>query len=315
MTPLAIVHDLPVPPLPSSRLDRRRAARVDAILRDPAAEEARIARETLLRGPDEGAARALERSVSHLLAELRAPDGGDTWMRATQKLDDVLRSDRLELLDRDDVPAPTKRLGMRLLHWVNTAIGSYVVWRRAVAQALEGCTTAHVHDLAAGTGGFARYLAKRPIEGIELRLTSSDIDAGFVALGEEAARKEGAAVTFEVRDALDLSDTRGVDLFVCTQATHHLRPGMVVRMIAHAIASAPRGVLIVDLMRSVFSMVGTGALLAVTAPMPLLLHDGILSVRRSYTPAELTLLARLAGAGSIETHMLGAGHCMLHARR
>jgi hypothetical protein len=51
-----------------------------------------------------------------------------------------------------------------------------------------------------------------------------------------------------------------------------------------------------------------------TAPMPLLVHDGLLSVRRSYTPAELTLLARLAGAGSIETHMLGAGHCMLHAR-
>ncbi len=294
------------------RLDERRRSRVDELIVEERAtvQEISAACARLAEGPDDGAAAAIDRGVAHMLAGLRAAGGSSGALEA---VDDVVRSDELEWLDLEWVPGVAKRAGMKLLHLVNGVTGAYPKWSEVLAEALGPTPTrpAHVHDLAAGTGGFARWLAMHPPHGLELRVTSSDLDPGYVALGERAARREHAAVRFETRDALDLRGIGPVDLFVCTQATHHLGPARVLRMIAQAIAHAPRGIVIVDVYRAAGVALGTGAVLALIA-LPIM-RDGVLSVRRSYTPAELALLARLAGARVVRAEPVGAVHCVLHA--
>jgi SAM-dependent methyltransferase len=320
---LSFMQRLPaVAPL-AGRLDGRRAGRVEALLsaRRAQVRDARQACDAMLeRGADDAARASLDAVAAALLGELRGDERGDGALRrGATRLDAAVRSDGAELLDVGFVPQRVKDFTMRLLHRTNVLAGSYEVWTGAVAAALGDRDDAHVYELAAGTGGYARHLARRQPPGRRVRVTSSDLSPAYVSIGAEAARAEGVSdVTWEVCDALDLRrlrDRGDVDLFLCTQAAHHLSAGQLVQMISQAIHAAPEGLLVIDLLRSATTALGTLALTAVVAPWPVLMYDGFQSVRRAYTPAELSLLARLAGAGRVDARPYGPAWCLLHARR
>ncbi len=321
MTPLAFVQRLPpVAPL-SLRLDRLRAERVDDVLssRRGSTREVLDACRALLDGDDGRASRVIDRNASQLLQELRlTPSSARAIDRGASRADDALRSTTPEILDLDGVPQPLKDFTMRMLHRFNVSLGSYDAWTAAVLDALGDRDGAHVYDLAAGTGGYARHLAKHAPSGRSLRITTSDLRGDYVDLGRRIAEADGVTnVHWEQRDALDLRELRergDVDLFLCTQAVHHLSPGMVVRMISQAIHSAPGGLFIIDIFRSATAALGVATLVTASTPWPVLAWDGVQSVRRAYTPAEFTLLARLAGADRIDARPLGPGWCTLHAR-
>jgi 2-polyprenyl-3-methyl-5-hydroxy-6-metoxy-1,4-benzoquinol methylase len=231
------------------------------------------------------------------------------------RIDALVRSDRLEFLDRDDVPAWGKRLGMRMLARFNQVAGSNKVFRSEIERALGPMSEAHIYDLAAGTGGFGLWLDASPPAEITLRVTSSDLEPEYVDIGRTWAAAANAGVRFEVRDALDLADAGDVDLFLCIQASHHLGAARIVRMVHGAIHQASRGILIIDAYRSAGVALAVGAASCALMPMPMFMHDAMLSVRRSFTPAELALLAHLAGAGEVEAAAVGPAFCMLHAMR
>jgi len=303
--------------LVARRLDRRRAGRIPDLLEreHDAAMRVLEACQVLDRVPDTTAARTVDEEAARLLLSLRGWERlSGPPVRMAERLDRCVYTDMAEILDRERVPTVIKRATMRLLHHVNDRVGSYEQWTRMLGDALGSLAEAHVHDLAAGTGGFATYLARHPPVGRRLELTSSDLDPGYVAIGAERARRAGLEIHFEERNALSLRDARDVDLFVCTQATHHLGPGAVVRMIHQAIHVAPRGLLIIDLYRALSAVIGTTALIAVLAPFPPIVIDGMISVRRGWLPCELELLARIAGAKHIRTRSIGPVHCALHAR-
>lgn len=316
---LGFLHKIPSPSRLAQALDRTRDAHLDDVLTEGRDDVRALlrAREALKQGPDASAAETVDRVASKLLAELRASSSREgAALRAMTLFDRALHTEDEELLDRELLPQPVKDFSMRLLHRVNVVLGSYSVWTDAIVHALGDRRDAHVYDLAAGTGGYARHLVAHPPEGYSLRVTSSDLRSDYVAIGAARAREEGLDVRYEVRDALDLRELRergDVDLFLCTQAVHHLSPGMVVRMIAQCIAAAPRGLVVVDLFRSLTNFVAAGAFVSLAAPFPVLVYDGLVSVRRSYTPAELSLLAHLAGAHHVESRTWGPAYCLLHA--
>lgn len=299
------------------RLDEARMARMEALLAEDAAEVREVAAACHALGqeprPPEADLQIIDQVSDRLLSALRqgtATEG--PWLRRLHDLDERVRSQALEILDRDGVPDGLKRFSMRTLDWLNFGLGAYPLWAHAVRRALGPRTAAHVYDLAAGTGGFMRYLAKHPPAGYRLRLTSSDLRPDYVDLGAAAARD--GRVHFEVRDATDLRGLADVDLFICTQAAHHLTPGQVVRTLAQAIALAPCGILIIDVHRSLAVALTASIGTAMLLPFSILILDSFQSVRRGYTPGELALLARLAGAHRVEAHPWGAAYAFLHAR-
>jgi SAM-dependent methyltransferase len=298
-------------------LDEARARRMETLLADHAAEVREVTAACLALAreprPPEAELQIIDQVAERLLGALRqgtATEG--SWLRRLHDLDERVRSPKLEILDRDEVPEAFKRFNMRTLDWLNQSLGAHALWAHAVKQALGPRSTAHVYDLAAGMGGFMRYLAAHPPAGYHLRLTSSDVRPDYVDTG--AARQRDGQVQFEARDATDLRGLHDVDLFVCTQATHHLTPGQVVRTLAQAVTLAPLGILVIDVMRSLAVALAASMVTAVVLPFSVLILDGFQSVRRGYTPGELALFARLAGARHIEAHTWGAAYSFLHAR-
>ena len=318
---LGFVQRLPPADPLSLRLDRARARRVDDVLssRRGTVREVLDACDALLASPDTRAAKTVDAYAAQLLAELRrTPASAGAIDQGVARIDAALRSAGPEILDVEGVPQRLKDFTMRLLHAVNVSLGSYDVWTRAALEALGDRDDAHLYDLAAGTGGYARHLRRHMPAGRRLRVTSSDLSPAYVALGRrEAERAHITDVAWEERYALDLSALRernDVDLFLCTQAVHHLSPGQAVRMISQAIHTAPGGILVVDIFRGAVTALGSLALISLATPWPVIVYDGFQSVRRAYTPAEFTLLARLAGAASVEAKAYGPAWCTLHAR-
>lgn len=317
---LGFIYRLPPLGRVALALDRAREDSLDALLssRRGTARDAAVALDALREDPHDALSRRrLDGAARALLTELRSPRRDDrAWARAAAAIDGVVRSEREELLDGALLPEPVKTVSMTMLHAANTVLGSYPVWRDAIGVALRGAREAHVVDLAAGTGGFGRYLVRHPVPGCAMTVTTTDLRPEYVAAGER--RAEGLPLRHAVCDALDQRPLRaagGCDLLCCFQAVHHLGPGMLLQMMSESLATATRGLLIVDLARSAFNVAAVGAAVSVIAPNPVLVYDGMLSVRRSYSTSELTLLARLAGAREVTARAFGPGHALAHLRR
>ncbi len=304
-------------------LDAHRASRVQGLLEAHPfiVELVQTQLQRLLQGPEPEAQRLIACYARVLLGELRREPIADPLLALAARCDAVVRSERGELLDRAWIPALVKRLEMVLLDRVNRNLGSYDTWAGEVVESLAGLASAHVMDLAAGSGGFALHVAKHPPDGTALRWTVTDREPAYVRLGRQQGRKLGVPIDFDVRDALDLRDLQAlsgpgrVDLFICTQSTHHLTPGQLVRLFSQAMAAAEHGILVVDLFRSAVNVLGAALATTLTAPFLPLQLDGMQSIRRSYTPAELSLLARLAGASQVTARTVAPAFAVLHASR
>jgi hypothetical protein len=146
-------------------------------------------------------------------------------------------------------------------------------------------------ESAAGSGDSARSMCKRVgRDGIQLRLTLLD------RVGTHLP-ESGRAV---VADALDLpfSDS-AFDLIGCTLFAHHLGPSEVIRFVNEGLRVARIAVLINDLVRGPFEL----ALAYATTPLHrsrLSRHDGIASVRQSYTLHEMDDLLHRTSAKKVE---------------
>lgn len=310
MHPLHLARHLP-PSLSAPialRLDASRTARIDALLAEHPLhlDLLREALATLRQGPDREAETTIERYAGSLLSALRGDEG---W---AARLDRALASTGGEIMDQSWTPDAVKQREMALLDTLNRHMGSYAAWTRAV-RGIVGAAPAHIVDLAAGSGGFLRHVARHE-KMPQWRLTSTDLEALYVEQGRILARDENLDVRFAVQDALQLQSLADADLFVCTQSTHHLSPGMLVRLMAQAIGVAERGLLVIDLLRSAAHVAGALLVTSLVEPYPPLLADGMQSVRRAYLPSELRLLARLSGASRIDTQTVAPAFAVLHVR-
>jgi len=250
-------------------------------------------------------------SIDRIDAIARATLGALRSRGPFETLDTWVRTDAAEILDAPDIDPEVRAEALRRLEALNEESGAHALFAGALEAALDDRPAPHVYEVAAGTGGFARRAGPglrdaRP----ELRWTVSDLDAG----GLETGAEDPSWLRKEARDAVALGDISGVDLFLCVQAAHHLSPGMVVRFLARA-SRAPLGALILDVHRGGVVAGVAGVVGAALGQNRIVALDGMRSARRAYTPAELALLARLAGARVVRAGPLGPAYAVLHAVR
>ena len=89
--------------------------------------------------------------------------------------------------------------------------------------------------------------------------------------------------------------TGGVDFVVSSLFLHHFAPGAAVELLRSAAAVARRSVIMSDLVRGRLPWLAFKLVQPAFARQALTRHDGALSIRRAYTPAELRELAAAAG--------------------
>lgn len=124
----------------------------------------------------------------------------------------------------------------------------------------------------------------------------------------EFARRQAAAdpdVRVETADALALPYADGAfDLALCSTALHHFDArDQVLRVLREMDRVAAIGGIVNDLRRSRPALMGANLLAAtVWRTHPVTRHDGPLSVRRAFTPAELDEIARAADLPGARVH-------------
>jgi ubiquinone/menaquinone biosynthesis C-methylase UbiE len=224
-------------------------------------------------------------------------------------------TDEREYLDDPTLERARRVRILACLDAVNTTLGIYEAFLRAMRPILSEERPTRILDLAAGHGGFAieaaRVARKR---GLPLEITASDLRPEYLALGREVAEREGLGVRFAVQDALDLSNlARGeYDVILCTQTLHHFSPASVARMFREAARAAGRGVVFIDGCRSVLHGVAVPTLGGLRYGDAGFAHDARVSFRRFFVPEELRLLTTLGPEGdAVEAKWMRPMHCLV----
>lgn len=284
------------------------AARMDAGDRDAAVAYGELAERALADMRREVQRQARSLGMPEHLAALAHDRFGDT--RESEYLDD---------------PSLDRELRVKLLSTLdslNSMLGTYDAFLRAMQPLLEPGRPVRVLDLAAGHGGFAvaaTRIARR--RGLPIEVTATDIKPEYLAIGEAVAAREGLPVRFAVQDALDLSNVpRGeYDVVMCTQSLHHFSASMIARMFREAASVAGTGVLFIDGCRSVMHGLLVPVLGALRYRDRYFAHDAWVSFRRFFAPEELGLIAGLGPegdvSGTLEAKWMRPAHCLLRWRK
>jgi methyltransferase family protein len=144
-------------------------------------------------------------------------------------------------------------------------------------------------DIPAAIG---RWASNRQID---LRLWGLDLSARHLALAQREYSPEQPA-GFIQADALHIPfKAASVDYFISCLFLHHLTPEQVITFLARTFSLARRGIIVSDIVRGRLPLIAFKLGQPVFARSFLTRHDGVVSIRRAYTPAELQQLAQMAG--------------------
>jgi ubiquinone/menaquinone biosynthesis C-methylase UbiE len=227
--------------------------------------------------------------------------GGFSALR--HRLDRWVRTDTLEVIDRDDMSGKIKISVVQALHHVNVVLRSYGVFTRVVRPHVEAVFNEHqrpveILELGSGSCEFALHLAKGAKKGFPIKITGSDHVPAFVEAGNEKAKKRGLDVEFKMIDARAMShiETGSYDLVIITQAIHHFTPGELATVMAESRRIARRAFISIDGSREFITcfLLGCIATAATVLGGKHPAYDAYMSARKLYPDAELDLLARIA---------------------
>jgi predicted nicotinamide N-methyase len=202
-----------------------------------------------------------------------------------------------ELLDHPDADPQTVETSLYHIARSNRWFGGWWAVRRGLSRVLAGVpegTTLTLLDVGTGTGD----LPCRAVEWARRRgITLVPIGVERHRTAARLARDNGVATLIGCAGALPVGPRR-VDLVLASQLVHHLTPAATVDFLVAANRMARVGVVVADLRRSLLAVTGfwIGARLfrfdkATRA-------DGITSVRRGFSRAELTGLLQRAGVSA-----------------
>jgi len=201
------------------------------------------------------------------------------------------RSSELELLDGAELDPVELRINLREMAMLNRLPGGVGTSVRTVLSALDGRPDASVLDIGAGSGDFARLLARR--RAVRLLVGDSRQEVLDVARATLARTRDVEFLEADVT-ALPLPDS-SVDVVHASLLLHHLEPSAVVEALREMRRVARQAVVVNDLRR------GRLAYLMAIAPVFAFTRgrytraDGPASARRAYTLHELDSLAAAAG--------------------
>ncbi|MBW3612904.1 MAG: methyltransferase domain-containing protein [Chloroflexi bacterium] len=200
------------------------------------------------------------------------------------------RSDSPELLDTGSVVGRELRTNLADLARLNRLPGG------------AGASVDAIRRLA-GT--------RRDVTVLDVGSGAGDLPLAFAARGWRVVGLEGdpavAAVASAITDGVDRVrivtgdamalpfDDASVDVAHSSLLLHHLDPARAVRALTQMARVARLGVVINDLRRGVLPLLAVGVAVAALGRCRTTRHDGLLSVRRSYTPAELDALLSASG--------------------
>jgi trans-aconitate methyltransferase len=163
-----------------------------------------------------------------------------------------------------------------------------------------------VADLGYGQGGMLRRIHRwATARGLKPRLTGVDLNPHCRTLAMQRTPAD-MAIAWHQGDLFDWAPERPPHAIVSALFAHHLPTADVVRLLAWQEATATHGWFVNDLHRHPLAWGGFSAMAATLRWHPCVRHDGALSVRRAFVPADWRAMladVRIEGA-TIRWHPL-----------
>ena len=209
-------------------------------------------------------------------------------------------ADTLEIIDGPHpVPFAEMACCMMDIARVNGLFGGRMVTMIHVKRmlgALPADRPITVLDVGTGAGDIPRAVvrwARRA--GRRIRVLALDRDAATLQIAAQVVRGY-PEITFVRGDALSLPIRPGsVDLTISAMTLHHLEPDAGVRYLSEMDGSARLGIVVNDLVRTRVAHAVVWLITRFITRSAISRHDGPLSVRRAYTPREVSGLCEKAG--------------------
>jgi SAM-dependent methyltransferase len=208
------------------------------------------------------------------------------------------RQDAEEWIDHPDTAPHDICETLRDQAWVNRWLGGANAVLSHARPVLRTCSAnpIRVLDLACGGADISRWIAD------ETRRLGKNVDIIALDRSESVLQYARGAcsnyreISFVRADALAPPlASAGFDLVILATCLHHLQPGEAVSLLRIANELSRGTVVAADLVRSPLASGAFEVLARLFRFRPVSIHDGAISVRRSYTPPELATLARKAG--------------------
>jgi len=205
---------------------------------------------------------------------------------------------RSELMDELDAPAAELTQSLSDIARLNRIGGTQTI-RRHVAPFLARLRpgeTLRILDIGTGAADIPLALATwARRRGRRVRVTALEMHPTIWRHAAHAA-KDTPEVRIVAADGLAPPiRPRSVDVALCSLVLHHLPEEAVVALLRQLAALVRLGFVISDFRRGRLAWAAVWIVTRATACGRIARHDGPLSVRRAYTPAELTRLAERAG--------------------
>jgi 2-polyprenyl-3-methyl-5-hydroxy-6-metoxy-1,4-benzoquinol methylase len=202
-----------------------------------------------------------------------------------------------ELLDLPGFDPVLARQGYRFMAFVNRLFGGVRTVRQFVAKEAGRTPAPHrplrVLDIGAGVCDIPIAVARwARRQGIDVRFTCLEISPHAPAIARRKIERAELTDRVQLRqeDAFAHQPDQPYDCAVGSMFFHHLKEDQILAMVGHLRGFVRRSVLVNDLGRNWPDYLGAWLL---TLPLPRgVRHDALLSVRRSFTPAELETLLR-----------------------
>jgi ubiquinone/menaquinone biosynthesis C-methylase UbiE len=209
------------------------------------------------------------------------------------------RAAGVEMMDAPEAGWEDMATALHDLRGVNRWLGGWRVLRWAMGVLLRELPRGHYRVLDVGTGSGdlpLRLAAWARRRGYRLEILATDVHPRTLELAR-AHTAHDPDVRVAEADALALPyGDDAFDFALCSTTLHHFEAEDAARVLRELNRAARRGVVINDLSRSRLAWLGARLLAAtVWRRSRFTRHDGPLSVRRAFTPAELREVARAAG--------------------
>jgi ubiquinone/menaquinone biosynthesis C-methylase UbiE len=200
-----------------------------------------------------------------------------------------------EIMDRPQPVSDDLRIDLDNIEKLNRRFGSYDLVRYFLRRWIAPGESVSLLDLCTASGDIPRYVAawSREQKSI-LRIHAIDSQPSTLTI----ARAKSAfypEITYEEADVLQFVPAEPFDIVICSLALHHFAPSDAVNLLKRIRRFARRGVVVADLARSDFGIVGVYLLTKTLVRHPMNQFDARLSMQRAFSYRELAAVAEEAG--------------------
>lgn len=202
-----------------------------------------------------------------------------------------------ELLDLGEGAPQDVQASLADLWRINRYLGGMEAVTRYLYPRLQTISgPATVADIGTGSADIPRTIAFwAQQQGIQVRLVGLDLAGRHLKLAK-LNTQHLAHISLVQADANHLPFRAGtVDYIISSLFLHHFTPDQAVNLLRQAFAQARHGIIFSDLTRGWLPLVGFKLGQPIFARSYITRYDGVVSVRRAYTPLEMLELARAAG--------------------